>query len=232
MDADSPLVFLDIDGVICCNNWFQLEEDKLQQVGRICRETGAKVVLSSDWRRKTHLKQKIQRALLRVGVTYVGCTRVIRTTQQIGNHWQARDANQRPREILKWYGHRTCPWLAIDDRYLVNEPDGEHLQGHFVHTNYETGLTAKLADQAIAILSKPQAANEPGLQLQYLALMQFRGSHGILFHEDDELPSESRDMDVSDHTSSPFGIATSSSPPLTPKESQGIMTAALGLCTV
>ena len=55
------LVFLDIDGVICCNDRQQLEGDKLQNLRRICKATGAKVVLSSDWRRQMPLKQKVQR---------------------------------------------------------------------------------------------------------------------------------------------------------------------------
>ena len=47
--ASAPaLIFLDIDGVICCNNRRQLEEPKLQQLKRICRATGASVVRVLD----------------------------------------------------------------------------------------------------------------------------------------------------------------------------------------
>ena len=50
--TDQPLIFLDIDGVICCNMNGHLEEPKLQQLRRIVEATGAKVVLSTDWRRQ------------------------------------------------------------------------------------------------------------------------------------------------------------------------------------
>eukprot|EP00965_Chrysotila_dentata_P233518 6199634-Pleurochrysis_carterae.AAC.1 len=50
--GDEPVIFLDIDGVICCNYNGHLEEPKLAQLKRIVEETGAKVVLSTDWRRQ------------------------------------------------------------------------------------------------------------------------------------------------------------------------------------
>jgi len=147
----TPIVFLDIDGVICCNHTGTLEEDKLQLLRRICKKTGAQVVLSSDWRRKLPLKQKVQRALERIGVRYLGCTRVITTKSQVGS-WTI-ETNERPREITKWLGNRTCPWVAIDDRDLLSETGGSLLGGHFVHTEFVSGLTPSLAEQAIAILS-------------------------------------------------------------------------------
>ena len=162
------LVFLDIDGVICCNDRQQLEGDKLQNLRRICKATGAKVVLSSDWRRQMPLKQKVQRALKRLGIEYAGCTRVLTTVEQVGN-WRV-EINHRPREIRRWYGKRSGPWVAIDDRDLLSETDGDQLQGHFVHTSFCTGLTAALADEAIAILNhaRVHALEEPidpGLEL-------------------------------------------------------------------
>ena len=41
------LIFLDIDGVICCNSSGQLEPAKLSELQRIVRLTGAKIVLST-----------------------------------------------------------------------------------------------------------------------------------------------------------------------------------------
>ena len=154
-----PLIFLDIDGVICCNQLQTLEAAQLQQLKRICKATGAKVVLSSDWRRKIPLKQKVQRALQRLGIEYVGCTKVITTIEQIGNY--RVETNHRPREILKWYGARSCPWVAIDDRDLLSETDGDRLSGHFVHTDFINGLTAAAADQAIAILGRGVVVPSP-----------------------------------------------------------------------
>jgi hypothetical protein len=41
------LIFLDVDGVICCNSSGQLEPAKLAELQRIVRLTGAKLVLST-----------------------------------------------------------------------------------------------------------------------------------------------------------------------------------------
>ena len=41
------LIFLDIDGVICCNSSGQLEPAKLSELQRIVRLTSAKIVLST-----------------------------------------------------------------------------------------------------------------------------------------------------------------------------------------
>ena len=45
------IVFLDIDGVICCNQMGRLETDKLARLQRVCKLTQSRVCLSSDWRR-------------------------------------------------------------------------------------------------------------------------------------------------------------------------------------
>jgi hypothetical protein len=150
--SSAPLVFLDIDGVICCNTCRQLEDDKLRLLQRVCLATGAKVVLSSDWRRQTPLKQKVQRALARLKIAYVGCTRVITVSEQVGS-WRI-ETNHRPREILTWLGSRSCAWIAIDDRDLLSEPGGSELQGHFVRTNPVTGLTPDLVTKAIDSLNQ------------------------------------------------------------------------------
>ena len=66
----------------------------------------------------------------------------------------------RPTEISAWIEQHTASggpalasWVAIDDRNLVNEHGGGAMVGHFVHTHPNTGLTKRLGDEAIAILS-------------------------------------------------------------------------------
>ena len=61
------VIFLDIDGVICCNSFGRLEENKLQLLKSVVDSTGAKVVLSTDWRRWPKLKQQRQRRPRRRG---------------------------------------------------------------------------------------------------------------------------------------------------------------------
>jgi len=153
--ASAPIIFLDIDGVICCNTRSELEVDKLKRLKRICSETNATVVLSSDWRRQKPLKDRVQRALERLRISYIGCTSQRTKTQDIGNRrW---DIPCRPLEITDWLkkfrsGPGSCAFVAIDDRELTKEAGGAALEGHFVRTDPWWGLTADAADQAIAIL--------------------------------------------------------------------------------
>jgi len=157
MPQHPPLIFLDIDGVICCNFQGNLEEPKLAQLKRVASATGAKVVLSSDWRRKLPLKQKVQRALKRCGIPYVGATPQRVVTETAGNWIYEKPC--RPQEIVEWLrqyreGGSTIAWVAVDDRDLLTELGGAELRGHFVQTNFCTGLTHSLADECIGILSE------------------------------------------------------------------------------
>lgn len=68
------LLFLDIDGVICCNTSNHLEEAKLDRLRRIAEATGAKVVLSTDWRRIGWLKKKLVAVLRQNGLSVIGAT--------------------------------------------------------------------------------------------------------------------------------------------------------------
>lgn len=166
-----PLIFLDIDGVICCNTQARLDEPQLAQLKRVCKATGAKIVLSSDWRRRVPLKQKVQRALKRMGVEYVGCTPIKTETTRIGS--QLIETNLRPAEILSWLekrgGRSPRAWVAIDDRDLLAEAL-EHgdvgFDGHFVRTDIYTGLTPELAELAIEILSRTPTADDVALVQQ------------------------------------------------------------------
>jgi len=53
------IIFLDIDGVL--NTWnpndFNLHKDKIELLNQLIDKTNAKVVLSSDWRKKSSLEQ-------------------------------------------------------------------------------------------------------------------------------------------------------------------------------
>ena len=151
------LLFLDIDGVICCNFECKLEEDKLKQLKRIHKATNCKVVISSDWRRNLPAKQKLQRALDRLGVPVVGCTPIRSMGHKIIGRWRVEQPC-RPVEITDWLKkHRgkdleRTRWVAIDDRDLVSEIGGEDLVGHVVKTEMYYGLTEPHATQAIQIL--------------------------------------------------------------------------------
>ena len=159
------ILFLDLDGVICCNMHGELERDKLFQVVKICNATNAKVVLSTDWRRRPELRRRAEQTLSGLGVECVGATPEYAMYSRV-----------RPKEIVAWMNDCKEPidgWVAIDDRDLVLE-EGAIVRGknvfskHFVLTEFHSGLTTALADVAIARLlaesSSPAApAPRPGL---------------------------------------------------------------------
>jgi len=150
--SDTPglkLIFLDIDGVICCNGIGRLEPDKLARIAEVVKQTDAKVVLSTDWRRDAALKAQVTNALTDRGIQVIGATRKGPPMQPI-----------RPKEIYGWleaYQNEkqkvVAEWCAIDDRELLSEQGGEKLRGHFVLTNFATGLTDRAAERVIAVLN-------------------------------------------------------------------------------
>lgn len=85
------VLFLDIDGVVCCNMHGELERDKLALVKRICDAAQAKVVLSSDWRRRPELRRKAERSLSALGVSCIGATPEYAMYSRV-----------RPKEIFAW----------------------------------------------------------------------------------------------------------------------------------
>lgn len=168
----APVLFLDLDGVVCCNFHGELERDKLLQVKRICDEAHAEVVLSTDWRRRADLKQRALQTLSAVGVKVIGATPEYSLMSRV-----------RPREILAWMKEHDFDqregWCAVDDRDLVLEDGGQPaFTNHFVLTEFMSGLTPALADLCIRrlrpdsvsaqVASPPQARQTPDMQQSHL----------------------------------------------------------------
>ena len=148
------VIFLDIDGVICCNMAGRLEEGKLAVLNSVAKATGAKVVLSTDWRRQAQLKRQVVAALKRLDIEVIGATPMKAMFQPI-----------RPVEILEWMSangskFEVTSWVAIDDRDLLNEQGGQGLQGRMVRTHPNSGLTKRLGDMAIEVRARA-AARDP-----------------------------------------------------------------------
>jgi alpha/beta superfamily hydrolase len=150
----APVLFLDLDGVVCCNFRGELERDKLLQVKRICEEANAVVVLSTDWRRRPDLKQRACQTLAAVGVEVIGSTPEYALMSRV-----------RPLEILAWMKDNRFDqregWCAVDDRDLVLEDGGRPaFTNHFVLTEFMTGLTPGLANQCIQRLRPAGASTQ------------------------------------------------------------------------
>ena len=123
------ILFLDVDGVVCCNQNGQLEPEKMQQLIRITKEADAKVCLSSNWRLYQDLREFLYAELGAVGIECVG------TTPDAGE--ATHGEGMRPCEIGAWirFWHedkqrqRIASFVAVDDRPLLQEKGASILRG-------------------------------------------------------------------------------------------------------
>jgi len=157
------VLFLAIDGVLCCNSEGLLEADKVRQLMRIASQTGVKVCLSSNWRLYDPLRSFLYERLAAVGIEVVG------TTPDAGE--AELDLCMRPHEICGWlktWHRKGLPriesFVAVDDCALLQELGGAALRGHFVQTDSDLGLTEDAASRIIELLlaHQPFAADADG----------------------------------------------------------------------
>merc|ERR1719316_623635 len=86
----SKVIFLDVDGVI--NIPRGMDKKLITNLKGIVDDTGAKIVLSSDWRNSKDTRDEIRRILRLFDMDYVSCTPPSKSM------FQAR----RPEEINAW----------------------------------------------------------------------------------------------------------------------------------
>jgi hypothetical protein len=177
------ILFLDVDGVLNCSDWYQERYDKVR-AGQIVREhpvdefspsivaklnkitdaTGAEIVISSTWRLGRSLDE------LRALFTEVGITaHVLDKTPFFGSI----DGYTIPRgcEIEAWldeHKFQRINWslkrqkefaeLSEVDNYVIFDDDSDMLYNqreHFIKTSQKTGLSDCDVDIAIELLKKP-----------------------------------------------------------------------------
>ena len=136
------------------------EPELLDNLRSIVDRTGARLILSSDWRRAPGTRAAVSRALATRGLRLEACT---------PEHGPP-GAPHRPVEILAWIDEhnarcaaehrdpteRVDAFVAVDDRPLARELAGEALVGRFVMTAPSAGLTAPARDAVVACLLAPQ----------------------------------------------------------------------------
>lgn len=149
-------LFVDVDGVLnddfttsrSVNGWCFVDADKVRRLARIQRETGCKLILSSDWREGLYMPlgdpaardvyQLLQYCALH-NVYFDDMTAPIRP------HTDRAD------EILNYLPPfdqaRDLVWVALDDDYTINTFDDEHR----VRTVNREGLTE---EKMMEVMSK------------------------------------------------------------------------------
>lgn len=163
-------IFLDCDGVINSYDWYisdrnpgnlhgqegDIDPDTIERVKKICSETGAKIVLSSDWRiswpgSKIRLERAGLEGLIIDKTPELIWTMMTRHDYMVGEDDEFRYEYSRGREIDMWLeAHPECTnYVIIDDRMDFTEEQ----QPHFVHTNSKVGLTDDDTDIAIMTLN-------------------------------------------------------------------------------
>jgi len=153
------VLFLDIDGVLVLSTPGQFHSNLVVNLRKIIEATGAKIVLSTDWRRTSEGLREVKRQLNMQGMDYIAKTRPSRSM------WCA----ERAQEIADWIrdhnrrnvgGDMVTSYVAIDDRVLTGELGGEYMRGHFVQTRMSSGLNQERSQQAINILNGHPTPND------------------------------------------------------------------------
>lgn len=149
--AMRKIIFLDVDGVLNCDKTERetrsgyrfVGSRKIKLLKKIVEETGAAIVLSSDWRYNRNAPEmnsdflELKNELRRYGI-------------EIQDYTPELAWSNRGREIELWLG--THPhiqnYVILDDSKEVDKTNPR-----FLKTTMEHGLTKELAERAIEILN-------------------------------------------------------------------------------
>lgn len=163
-------IFLDLDGVVNHTQWYVSDRNPgnldgqegdidpmcVDRVLRIVKETGAKIVISSDWRISWEgTLMRLERMGLTRDIVVDKTPELIWTRISRHDYMLEEDDGRyeysRGREIDMWLeAHPECTnFVILDDRMDFTEGQ----QPHFVHVNSYCGLTDEDTDIAIMILN-------------------------------------------------------------------------------
>lgn len=131
------VIFLDIDGVVNCENTFQrhrgfigIDPHMAFMVGKIQLDTDCEIVLSSSWRGLEENHHEIERQVAKL----YGMTPYSRT----------KERNLRGYEIKDWLDEHP----EVTD-YVILDDDSDMLpeqMSHFFQTSWKTGITKEIAE--------------------------------------------------------------------------------------
>lgn len=154
MDKQEPIrvLFLDIDGVLNglytkerINGWCFVEDILVSRIQHIVNETGAQIVISSDWRYEENRSEfgEFLKKLNEFGMGILDVT-------PISN---LKTIDSRQKEIERWLESCEAPiesFCILDDFY-----DFPRYADRFVMTSYVTGITDEDTAKCIEILRRP-----------------------------------------------------------------------------
>jgi hypothetical protein len=141
------VIFLDIDGVLNTPKTIRrfgfdfIDDILVALVVRICKETSAKIVLSSSWRTEEKDLNLARLALERHNLEIHDCTPVIK------REWTEEGWVRRHEEISAWLEDKEVDRFAI-----IDDLDDACIEGSFFQTDEERGLTVEIAEKIICHL--------------------------------------------------------------------------------
>lgn len=179
------ILFLDIDGVLNSGEYIQslrykkrselgfpdcdLDPVAIQHLNRLCRVTGAKIVISSTWREFDDCIPALKRNGLKAPI--VGKT---------PNLQRINRSCSRGEEIDSWEGWK----LHKLDNYLILDDDSDMLpkqKDNFIQTNPRQGLTEEITNIAIKKLGQmEQSVKEDLIHVQSLFLKAERNAQEFM----------------------------------------------------
>lgn len=134
------ILFLDIDGVLNTRPG-SLDEDKLALLKGILDSTQARAVISSSWRKYTHMMDRLY-AIDWLEEAICGHTPDL--AREVNGLWHSP---RRAEEIIEWLGGSKEPHYVILDDWPMQELSDRHIQ-----TDPHVGLTKEQSDKAIEML--------------------------------------------------------------------------------
>lgn len=149
------LIFLDVDGVLNDNDtrtltrdgWCFVDDEKVSNLAKIVKATGAEIVLSSSWRNDWHREDESLNSLafedLRNKLREFGLTLMSKT-----GDWSLSRGREIQEWLDKWNGEPVENFLIIDDW-----DDMAPIHGHFLKTDPARGLDAGCVKEAISFLN-------------------------------------------------------------------------------
>merc|ERR1712218_329365 len=135
-----------------------MSDEHIMRIGQIIKQTDAKIVLSTTWRYMKNKRQKLVAKLTEIGNKMNVEFDVIGRTPY--NAKKRLHLSQRAVEIQQFMDKKTkskelniLSWCALDDMDLTAKEHKWHeeckqiIEGHFVQTDADKGITDKQIDQ-------------------------------------------------------------------------------------
>ena len=137
--ASKKVIFLDVDGVICIDR--KLSNSCIENLKCIIENTGAEIVLSSNWRLHEKYYKKLVSFLKHYDLTIQSQTSSLK--------------DRRCLEIWIWCKkNKPDICVILDDRKLDSESFGAYVKNCFVKTDPNVGLIKGQVSEIINMLNR------------------------------------------------------------------------------